>query len=162
MLNYGDIVIIILIIVGLAFIIGLSMATAIDKKLSDITITIPKIEIPETKVMLRSEDLSRFCALAPATMLKEQFSSLEIGPALAKRVENDTEYITAEKYYQRYYYGDKKALKHEEIKSKLIGANYAHQPDAAPVKDFSKIITGALNSNDVSKIKPANYVFRLK
>ncbi len=134
MLTFTEIFILIIVIVLISSVIGLTLVNVVDKKLGELT-----INIPETKVVLRDEDMKKICSLNKIEHFK-----------------NTTNYTTAENYYNENFTTEKKMIKSED---KLIPENYSDKT-YAPMNYNKRILDGKFASNSVENIKPSNYVFK--
>jgi hypothetical protein len=174
MTNLTEIIIIILITVTISAIIGLNIINIIDKRISDISINMPKIQIPETKVVLTTDNIKELCTLRSANNSKnnklvETFDNInnndnniylnindhKNGHAL-KEKKNQVKYITAEQFYNRYYCN---SPYNNNDDSKFIPSNYVNYLTDADVKKNIKIIDDKLVRKSTQAVKASNYVF---
>lgn len=137
MLSISEILILIATLVFISMIIGLMLVNVVDQKLGELT-----INIPETKVVLRGEDMKKICSLKPLT---ENFTNM-------------TNYQTSEKYYNANYNVIEKQ-KQIVDETELIPENYSKKI-YAPLNYNKKILDGKYAVDDISKVKPYNYVFK--
>ncbi len=143
MFKIEEIIILIIVISIASIFIGYSIITIVDKKLGEIN-----INIPETKVILKSDDLKEICM---------------------KKIENfenpkKINYITSEKFYDNLNKENKDNNYGKEEKKEstfyLKPSNYTEGTYYSKYGDNIKLLKKEIATTDITNIKPFNHVFK--